>query len=41
MPPEIVSIELREAAQAIGEVVGFADTEELLGRIFGMFCIGK
>lgn len=40
-PPELVAEELRAALQAIGEVVGLADPEELLGVIFGRFCIGK
>lgn len=38
---EFVAIDLREALDAVGEVVGKADTEELLGRIFSTFCIGK
>jgi tRNA modification GTPase len=32
---------LRAAMDAIGDIVGRADTEELLGVIFGQFCIGK
>ena len=39
--PELVSIELRGALDAIGDVVGRHDTEDLLGRIFSEFCIGK
>jgi tRNA modification GTPase len=39
--PEFVSIELREALDALGEVIGKLDTEDLLGRIFSEFCIGK
>lgn len=39
--PEFVSLGLREAMDAIGEVTGRADTEELLGVIFSKFCIGK
>jgi len=39
--PEFVSIELRAALDAVGEVVGKVDAEELLGKIFGTFCIGK
>ena len=27
--------------EAIGEVAGKVETEELLGEIFGSFCIGK
>jgi tRNA modification GTPase len=32
---------LREALGAIGEISGVVDTEEILGEIFGSFCIGK
>ena len=38
---EFISIELREAMGAIGEIAGRIDTEELLGEIFSSFCIGK
>ena len=40
-PPELVAVELRSALGAVGEVVGEAGTEEILGKIFGSFCIGK
>ncbi len=39
--PEFVAEELRGAMDAVGEAVGRADTEELLGKIFATFCIGK
>ena len=39
--PEFISIELRGALEAMGEVVGKLDTEDLLGKIFSEFCIGK
>lgn len=38
---ELIAVELRLAMEAIGEVVGKADSEELLGKIFSTFCIGK
>ena len=41
LSPEFVAEELRGALQAIGEVVGRVDSEDLLGKIFGAFCIGK
>jgi len=41
MPMEIVSIELREALTALGEIVGAVGTEDILSRIFSEFCIGK
>ena len=39
--PELISIELRGGLDAVGDVVGRHDTEDLLGRIFSEFCIGK
>ena len=39
--PELTSLSLREALTAIGEIAGVVDTEEILGEIFGNFCIGK
>jgi tRNA modification GTPase len=38
---ELAALELREAQQQLGEVVGDVSSDELLGRIFGSFCIGK
>ncbi len=38
---EFISMDLREAMDAIGEIAGRIDTEELLGEIFSSFCIGK
>lgn len=38
---ELAAIDLREALDALGEVVGRVDTEDLLGVIFSSFCIGK
>lgn len=39
--PEFTALSLREALGAIGEIAGVVDTEEILGEIFGRFCIGK
>ena len=38
---ELVAIDLRAAASAVGEVVGKTTTEDLLDSIFSTFCIGK
>ena len=38
---EFAAIDLREALNSIGEIAGRVDTEEILGEIFGSFCIGK
>ena len=39
--PEIVAEELRVATRSLGRVVGAVDVEDLLGVVFGDFCIGK
>lgn len=39
--PELAAEELRIARQALDEVTGRFDTEDLLGKVFGQFCIGK
>ena len=41
LAPELVAEELRTAADAIGRITGRVDAEEVLGLIFGRFCIGK
>ena len=38
---EFIALDVRESLDAVGEVIGKADTEELLGEIFSSFCIGK
>lgn len=38
---ELVAEELRAAQQALGEITGEFTTDDLLGRIFSSFCIGK
>jgi tRNA modification GTPase len=38
---ELVAEELREAHQALGEITGEVSSDDLLGRIFAGFCIGK
>ena len=39
--PELLAEELRRAQQALAEIVGAESSDELLGRIFARFCIGK
>ena len=38
---ELAAFELRNAQKELGEVVGDVTSDELLGHIFGSFCIGK
>ena len=38
---ELVAEELRAAQQALGEITGEFTSDDLLGRIFASFCIGK
>ena len=39
--PEFLSVELREALDAIGDITGITTPEDVLNRIFSNFCIGK
>jgi tRNA modification GTPase len=39
--PELLALELRESLDALGEILGTVSPDELLGRIFSTFCIGK
>lgn len=41
LPAEILSAELRATLAALDEIVGRTWTEDILGRIFSKFCIGK
>ena len=38
---ELLAEELRLAQKALGEITGTFSSDELLGRIFSEFCIGK
>lgn len=38
---ELAAEELRHAQQALGEITGAYSSDDLLGAIFGAFCIGK
>jgi tRNA modification GTPase len=38
---ELIAVDLRIAAEALGEVTGAITTDEILDRIFSQFCIGK
>ena len=40
-PTDLVAQDIREALYHLGSIVGEINTEEVLGNIFGRFCIGK
>ena len=39
--PEYLSVDLNEALEAVGEVIGTIGVEQILDSVFGQFCIGK
>jgi tRNA modification GTPase len=41
MPPDLVAVDLRSGLDCLGEIVGKTTTEDILGRIFSQFCVGK
>ena len=40
-PLELLAEELRHAHEALGAITGEFSADDLLGEIFGRFCIGK
>lgn len=38
---EFIAVDLREAADSLGEIVGETTTDDILDQIFNQFCIGK
>ena len=41
LPAAISSVHVRAAVGALDDVIGVVDTEDVLGRLFSTFCIGK
>jgi tRNA modification GTPase len=41
VPSECLAVDLRDAIDALGEIVGEVTNEDVLDRIFSEFCIGK
>jgi tRNA modification GTPase len=40
-PPELIAEDLRQAQTTLGEITGAVTPDDLLGKIFNEFCIGK
>lgn len=41
VPSDLIAVDLREALYHLGTVTGEVTSDEILGNIFGRFCIGK
>lgn len=41
IPGDLLAIDIRSALHSLGEITGQITTDDLLGNIFGKFCIGK
>jgi tRNA modification GTPase len=41
LPAPVAAVHLRAAAHALEELIGAVDVEEVLGRVFSSFCVGK
>jgi tRNA modification GTPase len=41
LPPDFISIDIRAALDAVGQITGETATEEVIHRIFHDFCVGK
>jgi tRNA modification GTPase len=41
IPTDLIAIDLRQALYYLGSITGEVTTDEILGNIFGKFCIGK
>jgi tRNA modification GTPase len=40
-PVDVVSLDLQEAINALGEITGEVTSEDILDAVFGGFCLGK
>jgi tRNA U34 5-carboxymethylaminomethyl modifying GTPase MnmE/TrmE len=41
VPSVVAAVHLREAAHHLTELIGSVDIEDVLGRVFSTFCVGK
>jgi tRNA modification GTPase len=39
--PELLAVEIRSALDSLGQILGVVTPDDILGRIFSKFCIGK
>ena len=40
-PAPVAAVHVRAAAHALEDLIGAVDTEDVLGRLFSAFCVGK
>ena len=41
LPAPVAAVHVRQAIHALESLVGAVDVEEVLGRVFAAFCVGK
>jgi tRNA modification GTPase len=41
LPAPVAAVHLRAAAAALEDIIGVIDVEDVLGRVFATFCVGK
>jgi len=41
VPAPVAAVHLRAAVAALEEIIGAVDVEDVLGRVFSTFCVGK
>jgi tRNA modification GTPase len=41
VPAVVAAVHLRSATEALGDVIGRVDVEDVLDRLFADFCVGK
>jgi tRNA modification GTPase len=40
-PSELIAIDIQEAIDSLGEIIGITTKEDVIDQIFSRFCIGK
>lgn len=41
LPAIVAAVHVRSASESLGELIGAVSTEDILGRVFSEFCVGK